>query len=140
MLRLLFLGDLIGLILIRAVLFLHLLWFFFFSQRFFSVDHRFYSVVHILYELSLATSESSLVGDVVDVVICFCMLAVCTTNLDEVLVSYLLESVFLFTKVGKVDVNGSTKSGSQICWARSDVAEVLIMSELSDFGNNFRGD
>jgi hypothetical protein len=65
------------------------------------------------------------------------MLAVCTTNLDEVLVSYLLESVFLFTKVGKVDVNGSTKSGSQICWARSDVAEVLIMSEFSDFGNNF---
>ena len=56
------------------------------------------------------------------------------SNLDVVLVSNSLELRHSSAKLGKFDVDGCTESCTKISWARSDVSEMLVVSE---FGNLF---
>ena len=58
------------------------------------------------------------------------VLTVSTTDLDVVLVSNSLELLLLVAELGESDVDGGTETGSEVGWARGDVAEVVIVSEL----------
>ena len=109
------------------------------SHSFLSFDHGFDTVIHILNESGLRATESASVRDVVDVVVGFGVLTVSTTNLDEVLVSDSLEGLLVLSKIGEVDMDRSTKSGSEVGWARSDVTEVVVVSELSDLFDSSSG-
>jgi hypothetical protein len=64
------------------------------SKRLFLLDHGLDAVVHVLNQLDRASAESSLVGDVVDVVVGLSMLSMGTSDLDMILVSDCLE-IFL---------------------------------------------
>ena len=68
------------------------------SKSFFSFNHSFDTVVHILYELCLASAESSLVTNVIDVVVSLSVLAVRSSDLDEESVCNLLELLFVLTE------------------------------------------
>lgn len=69
------------------------------SKFFFLFNHGLDTIIHVLNKLSFASSESSLVGDIVNVVISFGVLTVGTSDLHVVLVCYCLENVCLLSKV-----------------------------------------
>ena len=56
-------------------------------------------------------------------------------DLDIVLISNLLELFHAGSKLGQGNVDRSTESSSKVGWARGDVAEVVIMSKLSNSFN-----
>jgi len=79
--------------------FLFMLFLMHFGYQFlFFIDHSFHTVIHILYEINFRTTESSLVGDIINVVISLCVLSVGTSNLDMELVSNSLEIGFMLTQ------------------------------------------
>jgi hypothetical protein len=53
-----------------------------------------------------------------------------TSDLHVPLVGNFLESLFVSRKLWQLDVHGSSQSSSQVSWARSDVTQVVVMSEL----------
>jgi len=65
-------------------------------------------------EVSLRAAESALVGDVIGGISRFRVLTVDTSDLDVVLVGDGLELVPLLGKLGKLDVDGSSESGSEV--------------------------
>ena len=75
------------------------------TELFLLLDHCLDSIVHVLNELSLASSESPLVGDIIDVVISLGVLSVSTSDLDIEPVGNRLESVLLLTQKGEVDMD-----------------------------------
>ena len=60
------------------------------------------------------------------------MLTVDTSNLHLETVGNRLKFVFSRTKFGQSNVNGRSESCSEVSWARSDVAKMVIMSETSN--------
>ena len=65
------------------------------SHRNFSFNHCAHTIVHILNQAGLAEAKSTLVADVVDVVICFSVLTVGPADLNVEFVSDRLELCFL---------------------------------------------
>lgn len=63
-------------------------------------DHSFDTIVHILDEILLRPTESTLVGDVVDVVVSFSVLTVGTSDLNVEMIGNLLEFYLALSKVG----------------------------------------
>ena len=63
------------------------------SKLFLSGNHSFNSVVHVLDESNLRSSESTSVGDVIDVVVSLGVFSMGSTDLDVVLVCNCLEFV-----------------------------------------------
>ena len=57
------------------------------------------------------------------------MLTVDTSNLHLETVGNRLKFVFSRTKFGQSNVNGRSESCSEVSWARSDVAELVIVSK-----------
>lgn len=102
------------------------------SEGLFSLDEGLDTVVHVLGQLNLVAAESSHVGDIKDTVVSFGVLTVGTTDLNEVLVSDLLELVLVLLELGEVDVDGSAHAGSEVGGASGDVAEVSVVLELGD--------
>ncbi len=68
-------------------------------------------------------------------IVCLSMFSMSSSNLDVVLVSDGLENIFLLSKVWKMDVYRSTQSSAEVGGTRGDVAEVVIMRELSNLFN-----
>lgn len=66
------------------------------GHRNFSLNHCAHTAVHILNQAGLAEAESTLVADVVDVVICLRVLTVGPADLNVESVSDLLELSLLF--------------------------------------------
>jgi hypothetical protein len=66
------------------------------GQRKFSLNHCAHTVVHILNQAGLAESESTLVANIVDVVICLGVLTVGPADLNVEFVSNRLELGLLF--------------------------------------------
>jgi hypothetical protein len=87
------------------------------TKFFFFHNHSFDTIVHVLNEILLRPTKSTFVGDVVNVVVSFGVLTVGTSDLDVEFISDLLEYSLALTKVGQVDVDRSTESGSTICGA-----------------------
>jgi hypothetical protein len=102
------------------------------SEGLFSLDEGLDSVVHVLSEFDLVAAETAEVGDVKDAVISFAVLTVGTTDLDIVLVSDGLHNSLILLELGEVDVDGSAHTGTEVGGASGDVAEVIIIRELSD--------
>jgi hypothetical protein len=102
------------------------------SKFFLFCDHSFDTIVHILDEINFGSTESTFVGDVVDVVVSFSMLTVGTSNLDVEMIGDLLELFLVLSKEGQVDVDRSAKGSATICGAGGDVTEILSVGE---FGN-----
>ena len=59
------------------------------------------------------------------------VLTVGTSDLDVVLCGDGLELVLLVAEPGELDVDGSAETGSEVGGAGGDVAEVVVVSELS---------
>jgi hypothetical protein len=83
-----------------------------------------------LNKVNLRATESSQVGDVINVVVSLRVLTVGTTNLDVILGSNSLELLLLVAELGKLDVDGGTETGTEVGGAWGDVAEVVVVSEL----------
>jgi len=100
------------------------------SQGFLGFDHGLDTVIHVLDEVFLGSSESSLVGNVVGGVDGLGVLSVDSSDLDVPLVGNSLESFFVGRELWQFDVHGCSQGSSQVSWARSDVSQVVVMSEL----------
>ena len=75
------------------------------SKAILSLDHSLDTIVHILNEVNLRATESSQVGDIVDVIISLRVLTVGTSDLDVVLLSNSLELILLIAELGELDVD-----------------------------------
>ena len=80
----------------------------------------------------LGSSQSSLVGDVESSIIGLGVLTVDTSDLHKVLVGDFVELRLLLHELWKLDVYGSSESGTQVGWARGDVTKMLVVRELAD--------
>lgn len=110
------------------------------SELLLSGAHGLHSVKHILDEVDFRATKSAEVGNIVRAVVRFGVFSVNTADLDVVLVSDCLELVFFPGQFWKLDVHGSAHSSSKIGWARSDVAEMFVIGELSLLFDHSRGD
>jgi hypothetical protein len=54
-----------------------------------------------------------------------------TSDLDEVFGGDALEHLLLLHELWKLDVDGGSKGGSEIGWARCDVTKMLVVGELA---------
>jgi len=68
-------------------------------------DHGLDTIVHILYEVSLRSTETSLVGDVEDTIISLSVLTVNASNLDVVFVSNRVEGSHVLSEARELDMN-----------------------------------
>jgi len=82
-------------------------------------------------ELDFISTESSQVGDIEDTVISFGVFSMDTSDLDVIFVSNGLMHFWVFHEFWEVDVNGSSKTGSEVGWAGRDVTEMGVVGELS---------
>jgi len=98
-------------------------------------DHGFDTVVHVLDEIDLRATESSLVGDIVDVIGRFRVLSMDASDLDVEFVGNSLEVCHFSTELRELNMDRCSKGSSEISWARSDVAKAFIVSETSDLLN-----
>jgi hypothetical protein len=87
------------------------------SKFFFLINHGLNSVVHVLNKLCLASAESSLVRNIIDMIVSLGMLSVGTSNLDVIFVCNGLENIFLLSKVREKYMDRSSKGSSKISWA-----------------------
>jgi len=101
-----------------------------YSQALFGLDHGFDTIVHILDEFNLVSSESSQVGDIEDTIVSLGVLSVDTSDLYVIFVSDRLMEIWVLHELWKVDVNGSSKSGTKVSWAGRNVTEMLIVGEF----------
>jgi hypothetical protein len=90
------------------------------------------SVNHVLDKVFLGSSESSLVGDIEDTVIGLGVLSVDSSDLNMELVGDGVELFLVLHELWKLDVHGSSESGSEVGWARGDVSEMVVVRELAD--------
>ena len=97
------------------------------------VDHGLDTIVHVLDEGDLGAAETAAVGDVEDAIAGVGVLTVATANLHVVLVSDALEARPVLHEVRQVDVDRCSEGCSKVGGARSDVAEMIVVSELSNF-------
>ena len=81
-------------------------------------------------ELNLVSSESSKVGDIEDTIVGLGVLSVDTSDLDEVLGGNGFEKILSVHEFWEVDVDGSSKSSSEVSWASGDVTEMLVVGEF----------
>ena len=102
------------------------------SKLLFSSNHSSNTIVHVLHKSNFRSSESTSVRDIINVVVGLGVFSMGSTDLDVVLVCNCLEFVLLLTEVGQVNVDRSSEGCSKISWARGNVAEAFIMSELGD--------
>jgi len=82
-------------------------------------------------ELDFVSTESSQVGDIEDTIISFGVLSMDTSDLDVIFISNGLMHFWVFHEFWEVDVNGSSKTGSEVGWAGRDVTEMGVVGELS---------
>jgi len=108
-----------------------------FVECFLGVNHSLNSVVHVLHEGNFGATESSLVRDVVDVVVSFGVLTVGTADLHVEFVSDRLKEVFVFAELGKMDVHRGAKSSSEVGGAGSEVSGLAVDGELGNLFNFF---
>lgn len=109
------------------------------SEGLLGLDESLDTVVHVLGELNLVSAESAQVRDIEDTVVGLGVLAVSTTDLDVVLVGDLLHDLLVLLELWKLDVNGSTHTGTEVGWAGGDVTQVGVVLELGDLLNLLRG-
>jgi len=93
------------------------------------------TVDHILNEACFTETESSLVGNIVGSVIGFGVLSVDSSDLYVVFVSNFVEFCLVLGEFWKFDMNGSSHCGTEVSWARSDISEMVIVSEFGDLLN-----
>jgi len=62
-----------------------------------------------------------------------------TTDLDIVLSGNSFEFVHLLTELGKMDMDGGSKSGSEVGGARGDVTQVVVVGEAGFLLNGLSG-
>ena len=110
-----------------------------FSKGLLGIDHGLHTVVHILNEIFLGTAETSLVRDVVSGISAFRVLTVDTTDLHVILGGNFFELFHVLGKLWQLDVDGGTESGTQVGWAGSDVAQVLVMRKFSNIFDSSGG-
>ena len=60
------------------------------------------------------------------------MLTMSTSNLDLVLISNGVESGLVSLQLWKLDMDGSSHSGTEVGWARSDVTKMVVVGELNN--------
>jgi hypothetical protein len=82
-------------------------------------------------KIDLISTESSQVGNIENAIIGLSMLTMDSSNLDVVFVSDLLMLFRVLHKLGKVDMDGSSKTSSHVGGASSNVSEMLIISKFS---------
>lgn len=109
------------------------------SESLLGGDHGLDTVVHVLNELTLRAAKSALVGDVEGAIIGLGVLTMDASDLDVELVSNLLELVHVLGKLGQLDVHRGAEGSAEVGRARGDVAEMRVVSELSDLLNGGRG-
>ena len=63
------------------------------------------------------------------------MFAVDSSDLDEVFVSDGLEEGLVPLKLWEPDVDGGSHGSAKVSWARGNVTEVIVVSELADLLN-----
>ena len=99
------------------------------SKFLLSIDHGLDTVVHVLNEVLLGAAESTSVGDIEDAVAGVRVLTSATTDLDIVLSGNSFEFLHLLTELGKMDMDGGSKSGSEVGGARGDITQVVVVGE-----------
>jgi len=82
-------------------------------------------------EFDFVSTKSSQVGDIEDTVIGFGVLSMDTSDLDVIFISNGLMHFWVLHEFWEVDVNGSSKTGSEVSWAGRDVTEMGVVGELS---------
>ena len=101
------------------------------TERKFSLHHGLDTIVHVLDEIFLTAAESAQVRDVKDSIGGVRVLAMTAPDLHIELVRDALEPVPVSRQIGQVDVDRGSQSSAQISGARSDVAHVGVVEELS---------
>ena len=81
-------------------------------------------------ELNLVSSESSQIGNIEDTIVSLGVFTVDTSDLDEILIGDGFVERLVLHQFWEVDVNGGSKTGSQVGWAVRDVTEMLIVGEF----------
>ena len=87
------------------------------SECFFGLDHGLDTVVHILNEVLLGAAESTSVGDIEDAVAGVRVLTSATADLDVELIGNLFKLFHVLAKLGKMDMDRGSKSGSKVSGA-----------------------
>jgi hypothetical protein len=83
-------------------------------------------------ETDLGEAKSALVRDVINVISRLRVLTVDATNLDIELVGDLLEFSHLGSKLRKSNMDRGAKGSSEVGRARSDIAEMIVMSKAGN--------
>jgi len=104
--------------------------FLFYSQLGFGFHEGSNTIDHVLDEVLLGSAESSEVGDVENAIVGLSVLSVDTSDLNVVLSGDFVESLFVGSKLGELDVDGGTHGGTEVGWAGGDVAEMVVVGEL----------
>ena len=102
------------------------------TKLFLGFNHCLNTVVHVLDKINFGSSESSLVGDVVDVVCRLGVFSMDSSDLNVELVSDLLEVGHFDSELGQLNVDGGSEGGTEVGGARSDVTEMLVVGKFSD--------
>ena len=92
-------------------------------------NHGLYTIVHILNEINLRTTETALVGDIIDMISRLRVFTVDATNLNMELISNLFELSHLCTEFGKCNMHRGTQGRSKVSRARCDIAKMVIVSK-----------
>jgi len=87
------------------------------SQGSFLLHEGLDTMDHVLDELLLGLTESSLVRNIEDAVVGLGVLTVNTSDLDLVVISNLVEGVFVSHQLWQLDVDGCSQGGTEVCWA-----------------------
>ena len=95
----------------------------------FSLNHGFDAIIHVLNEGNFRAAKTTAIGNVKDSVARVRVLTMAAADLHIVPVGDGLEPRPVLHQVRKMDVHGSTKGGTKIGRARSDVAEMVVVSK-----------
>ena len=101
------------------------------SEFLLSSDHSLNTVVHILGEVDFVAAKTAEVRDVKHSIVGLSVLSMSATDLDVVLVGDGLESVWVLSELGKLDVDGGAHASSTVSRARGDVTKMLVVGETS---------
>ena len=108
------------------------------GKRLLCADHSLDTIVHVLYQIYLGSSKASSVRNVENAIISLGVLTMDTSDLNMILVGDLIEHGLMLSKQRKLDMNRGSKSSTEVSWARSDVAEMVVMSKSSLLLNKSR--
>ena len=105
------------------------------SKCLFCFNHSFDTIVHILNKIYFWSTESTFVWDIINMVICLSVFAMCSSDLNIESISNYFKLRLLLAKQWQVNVDWSTESSAKVSWTWCDIPKVFRVSKFSYFFN-----